>query len=111
MPRLVRLYIQSVAIGFGLSAGFVAALMWSNVASVGALIAGAGSMGWVAIAMLVVFFCILFSGVQFAIRIMMMAEPSKGPRGGLRQHLKPVPVPVRVPVRVAAKVQKRNLHR
>ena len=92
MPRLVRLYIQSVAIGFGLSAGFVAALMWSNVASVGALIAGAGSMGWVAIAMLVVFFCILFSGVQFAIRIMLMAEDD-GPKGGLRQRIRHVLAP------------------
>ncbi|WP_112309646.1 hypothetical protein [Pseudogemmobacter bohemicus] len=94
MPRLVRLYIQSVAIGFGLSAGFVAALLWSDVAAVGTLVSGAGAMGWVAVAMLVVFFGILFSGVQFGIRIMMMAENDTPPRGGLRQQMMPVPVRV-----------------
>ncbi len=99
MPRLVRLYIQSVAIGFGMSAGFVAALLGLNVASVGGLIIGAGAMGWVAVAMLVVFFGILFSGVQFGIRIMLMAEKDDTPRGGLRQHM--VPVPVRAEAKIA----------
>ncbi|NPD15313.1 hypothetical protein HOY34_08890 [Xinfangfangia sp. D13-10-4-6] len=103
MPKLVKLYIQSVAIGFALSAGFVALLLMSNVASVGGLIIGAGAMGAVAVAMLVVFFGILFSGVQFAIRIMMMAEDQGGPRGGLRQQL--------VPIRVHAESRKRQTRR
>lgn len=100
MPRLVRLYIWSVAIGFAMSAGFTALLLWLNVAGIGGLILGS-KVGWIAAAMLFVFFGILFSGVQFAIRIMMMAESGDGPRGGLRQHL----VPQRV--RAGAAVRRR----
>ncbi|MBJ2150784.1 hypothetical protein [Paracoccus sp. IB05] len=105
MPKLVRLYIQSVAIGFGLSAGFVAAMLWTNVAAVGALIGGAGAMGWVAVAMLVMFFGVLFSGVQFAIRVMMLAEQDDTPRGGLRQQM----IPIRIEAR--AEQQKRQPRR
>jgi hypothetical protein len=37
---------------------------------------------------------VFFGGVQFAIAVMRMAEDDHTPRGGLRQHL--VPIPVRV---------------
>ena len=30
MPELIKLYIRSVAIGFGIAAGFVALLLWTN---------------------------------------------------------------------------------
>ena len=33
MPKLIRLYITQVAIGFGIAAAFVALLLWFNVAN------------------------------------------------------------------------------
>lgn len=96
MPALVRLYIQSVALGFAVSAGFTAGLLWLDVAGIGHLILGS-DIGWIAVAMLVVFNGIVFSAVQFAFRVMAMAEPDDGPRGG-RGAREPVPVPVPVTV-------------
>ncbi|WP_137110609.1 hypothetical protein [Rhodobacter sp. SY28-1] len=96
MPKLVRLYIQSVAIGFGLAGAFTAGLMWLDVAGIGHLVLGS-DIGWVAAAMLVVFNGIVFSAVQFAFRIMGMAEADSPPPGG-RGARELVLVPVRVPV-------------
>lgn len=100
MPKLIRLYIQSIAIGFALAAAFAGLLVWQDVMGVGRLILGSSS-GYIALAMLIVFNGIVFSGVQFALRIMMLAEPDEGPKGGLRQHV--LPAPVRAPVAVPAK--------
>lgn len=97
MPKLVRLYIQSVALGFAISAAFTAGLMWLDVAGIGHLVMGS-SIGWVAALMLVVFNGIVFSAVQFAFRIMSMAEKDEGPRGG-RGVREPVLVPVTVPAK------------
>lgn len=96
MPKLVRLYIQCVAIGFAISAAFTVALIGWDVAGLGHLV-WASDIGWVAVAMLVVFNGIVFSAVQFAIRVMALAEDddTPGPGRGLRE---PVLVPVRVPV-------------
>lgn len=96
MPKLVRLYIQSVALGFVLSAAFTGALMWLDIAGIGHLVMGS-DIGWVAAAMLVVFNGIVFSAVQFAVRVMGMAETDDGPQGG-RGVREPVLVPVPVPV-------------
>ncbi len=90
MPKLVRLYIQSVVIGFAVSAGFAALLIWLDVMGVGHLIL-ASSVGWIAALMLFVFNGIIFAAVQFGLRVMLMAEPDDGPKGGLRQHLPLVP--------------------
>jgi len=81
MPKLVRLYVQSVALGFVISAGFTAGLIWVDVAGIGHLILGS-DIGWIAVAMLVVFNGIVFSAVQFAFRVMAMAEVDEGPKGG-----------------------------
>ena len=97
MPKLVRLYIQSVALGFAVSAGFTAGLLWLDVAGIGHLIL-ASDIGWIAVAMLVVFNGIVFSAVQFAFRVMGMAESDDGPQGG-RGVREPVLVPVSVAVR------------
>lgn len=97
MPKLVRLYIESVALGFVLSAAFTAGLMWLDVGGIGHLVLGS-DIGWVAAAMLVVFNGIVFAAVQFAFRVMGMAERDEGPRGG-RGAREPVLVPVPVPVR------------
>ena len=54
MPKLVRLYITNVAIGFALSLVFVAGLLWLNVADLQRLVFGS-SMGWLAGVMIVMF--------------------------------------------------------
>ncbi len=91
MPKLIRLYMTNVAIGFGLAAVFVALLVWQDVAGLGRLILGS-EMGLVAGAMMVMFNGVVFAGVQFAIAVMRMAEDDTPPRGGLRQHLTPIRV-------------------
>ena len=95
MPKLVRLYIQSVALGFLISAGFTAGLLRFDVVGIGHLVLGS-DIGWVAALMLVVFNGIVFSAVQFAFRIMGMAEDDEGPRGG---HGARELIPARVSVR------------
>lgn len=104
MPKLVRLYIQSVALGFAISAAFTAGLLWLDVAGIGHLVLGS-DIGWVAALMLVVFNGIVFSAVQFSFRVMGMAEDGEGPRGG-RGVREPVLVPVQVPA--TAPVQSRR---
>ena len=89
MPKLIRLYITQVAIGFALSAIFVALLLWLNVANLGHLI-GSSDMGWLAVVMLFVFNGIVFSGVQFAIAIMRMADDEKPRKPGKRMPEKQV---------------------
>lgn len=96
MPKLVRLYITHVLIGFALSAAFVAALLFMNVANLWHLIS-TSDMGWIAVIMLFMFNGIVFSGVQFAFVIMRMGEEDKTPKGGKR-----VPVATDIPVRVEA---------
>lgn len=92
MPKLVRLYITQVAIGFGLSGIFLALLVWLDVAGLGRLILGS-DMGLVAALMIFMFQGVVFAGVQFAIAVMRMAERDETPpRGGLRAPLTPVPV-------------------
>lgn len=98
MPKLVRLYMHSVAVGFAVSAAFTGGLLWLDVAGLGHLVLGS-DIGWVAATLLVVFNGIVFSAVQFAFRIMGMAEPGEGPRGG-RGAREPVLVQVPVPVPV-----------
>lgn len=98
MPKLIALYIRSVAIGFGLSVAFLGLLLWQDIAGLRHLIFGS-EMGWVAAIMVIVFHGIVFAGVQFAIAVMKLAEKDGGPKGG-----KPVPVATDKPalVRVAA---------
>jgi hypothetical protein len=100
MPKLIALYIRSVAIGFGLSAAFLALMLWQDVAGLRHLIFGS-DMGLVAAAMVFMFQGIVFAGVQFAIAVMSMADKDQTPGGGLRQAITPMMdsrIPVRVPV-------------
>jgi len=97
LPKLVRLYIRQVAIGFGLSAVFVGLLLGLNVANLRSLII-ATQGGAIAAFMLFFFNGLVFAGVQFAISIMRMAEPDrKTPRGGRKS-----PVATQQPIRVKA---------
>ncbi len=95
MPALVRLYIRNVITGFGLSAAFVGALLWLNVANLWHLIS-TSPQGWIAALMLFVFNGIVFAGVQFAIVIMRMEDRGDGGRG------RKVPLATNIPVRAEA---------
>ena len=108
MPKLIRLYIQSIAIGFALAAVFVALLVWSDVGGLRSLVLGSG-MGWVAALMLTVSNGIIFAGAQFGIRVMMMAEQDDTPRGG-RRGRGPLPGDA-IPVRVEARASRPHLPR
>lgn len=99
MPQLVRMYIKHTIIGFILSAVFVSMLLWFNVANLWHLVSGS-SAGILAGFMMFMFNGIVFSGVQFGIAIMRMAEDEDGGSGGRRQaepvvNYAAVPVPVR----------------
>ncbi len=97
MPRLVSLYIRQVLIGFGLSAVFVAALLYGNVANLGHLVLQTEA-GLLAGGLLWLFNGIVFAGVQFGISIMRLAEDDT-PGGGTRQ---PEPIRAEAPVTVEA---------
>lgn len=105
MPRLVRLYITQVLIGFGISAVFVAGLLATNTMNLWHLVSHssdgilAGFILWFANG-------IVFAGVQFAIRIMRMAgEDDTGPRGGKRERIR---VDMSKPVRVKVEAERRD---
>ncbi len=95
MPKLVRLYIVNVAIGFALAFAFVSAIVWLDVGGLRHLVTGT-EMGWLAFLMMVVFNGIVFAGVQFAYAVMSLAEPEGGPKGGKKQGIVTELVPVRV---------------
>ncbi|WP_430464738.1 hypothetical protein [Tabrizicola sp.] len=97
MPKLIALYIRSVAIGFGLSAAFLALILWQDVAGLRHLIFGS-DMGLVAAAMVFVFQGIVFASVQFGIAVMSLADKDEPPRGGLRDLIAPQ-IDSRIPVR------------
>lgn len=92
MPRLVRLYIVNVAIGFAIAAGFIGALLALDVAGLRHLVLETQG-GWLAGGLIFLGSGTLFAGVQFAWAVMAMAERDDRPRGGRRQPV-PVPVPV-----------------
>lgn len=90
MPKLVRLYIVSGVIGFGVAAVFVSLLLAFDVAGLRHLIL-ASDAGALALAMLVFVHGIVFAGVPFGIAVMRLAQPAhRGPRGPLRAIRVPV---------------------
>lgn len=95
MPKLIKMYIRHTVIGFVIAAIFVALLIWLNVANLRHLVTHAEG-GYLALVMLVIFNGIVFSGVQFGIAVMGMAEPeNKGSGDGGT----PLPVPDAIAVR------------
>jgi len=96
MPKLIKLYIRHVAIGFAIAAAFVAMLLWFNVMNLWHLIS-TSDVGLMAVVVLWFAHGIVFAGVQFGLAVMALAEPGDGGSGGKRQRvaLKPAPVPVR----------------
>ncbi len=102
LPKLVKLYIRQVGIGFALSAVFVGLLVGFNVANLRGLMLSTEG-GFIAGFLLFFFNGLVFAGVQFAITIMRMADKDDhGPKGGHRQRIdygQPAhgqPIPVRV---------------
>ena len=103
MPELVRVYIRNIIMGAVLSVAFITLLLVFNVANLRHLIL-TSDIGYIAIALLFVFNTVVFSGVQFGITIMRMAEDETPPGGGKRDaipagldttvNMVAVPVPV-----------------
>lgn len=73
LPRLVRLYIRQVFVGFALAAVFAGLLIGFNVANLRNLILTT-SGGGIAAFILFFFNGLVFAGVQFGLTIMRMAE-------------------------------------
>ncbi len=98
MPDLIRLYITQAAIGFAIAAVMVAGLLWLNVANLWTLVSNS-DVGVLAVFLLWLFNGIVFGSVQFAIRIMWMAEDEDDDdddQGGhFARELQPVAVPLR----------------
>jgi hypothetical protein len=102
MPKLVRLYIVSIVTGIGLAVAFTLMLLWGNVGNLRHLVLAVPG-GWIAGAMLVAANAVVFSGVQFAIAVMSLAEgDGRGPGRGL---LARVPVVVRSARRVTGRAR------
>ena len=73
MPKLIKLYIQQVLIGFGLSAVFTAILVYFDIGNLQRLLLGS-SDGLLGLFLIFFFNGLVFAGVQFAIRIMRMGQ-------------------------------------
>ncbi|MCA0919603.1 hypothetical protein [Pseudooceanicola nanhaiensis] len=85
MPKLIRLYITHVLIGFGVAALFVAVLIGFNVANLRHLVSSTNG-GLLAVFLLWFSNGIVFAGVQFAIAVMRLREDD-GPSGGKHQPM------------------------
>ncbi len=81
MPKLVKLYIRNVIIGFAVAAAFVAMLLWFNVMNIWHLVTHSDA-GVLAVFLLWFMHGIVFAGVQFAWAVMAMAEKPDSGRGG-----------------------------
>lgn len=109
MPKLVKLYIKNVIIGFCIAAGFVAMLLWFNVMNLWGLISQSND-GVLAVFLLWFMNGIVFAGVQFAWVIMAMAKKNEGPRGGtpVAHHFEPAPVRAEAPSGQKRQLSKRR---
>jgi len=88
------MYIRHVLIGFALAIGFVALLLWQDIAGLRHLIFETKE-GWLGGVLLVMANGIVFSGVQFGIAVMNMAEDTNEPPRPRPNALLPTRVPAR----------------
>ena len=105
MPKLIKLYIVNVIIGFAIAGVFVGLLLWFNIANLWHLIS-TSDKGWIAVLVLWASNGVIFAGVQFGIAVMRMKDDDDDePRGGTKapslEHLQEL-----VPVRVKAHKQR-----
>lgn len=99
MPKLIRLYIQQVLIGFGLSALFTVILIYFNIGNLQRLVFGSGD-GLLGLFLIFFFNGLVFAGVQFAIRIMGMGQEDDDDDDDQRgMPIRGDLVPVRISVR------------
>lgn len=103
MPRLVRLYIINVLIGFALATLFTGLLVWLDVGHLRHLVLETPK-GWLAGGMLVFFNGIVFAGVQFGIVIMTMPFDGQPPRG--KRH--PIRAAILAPLAIRAASNRRG---
>ncbi|MBR0679298.1 hypothetical protein GXW74_02270 [Roseomonas eburnea] len=96
IPPAVRFMIMHGLVGFGLSAAFVAAVLWADPGGVGSLILRVG--GAPVVAMLWFFTGLTFGSVQIGTAVMLQ-DGNDRPGGGRRLRLPAAPVPVRVEAR------------
>lgn len=76
MPKLVRLYVDSVLVGLLLAIAFVVMLVLLDVAQIGRLVLTAED-GLLAAGIMVLFFGGLFASVQFALRVVGIGSRGK----------------------------------
>jgi len=107
MPRLIRLYIINVIIGFGIAAAFVAMLLYFNIANLWHLVS-TSDVGLLAVIILWWSHGIVFAGVQFAIVVMGMKEDDDNGGGGKRQPELRLPMMKHDPVMIPVPVDKKN---
>ncbi len=99
MPKLISLYIRHTIIGFVIAAVFVALLLWFDVVGLRHLVTHTEG-GYLAVFLLVMFNGIVFSGVQFGIAVMNLAEPEDKDSDGGRRAPEPVLDHSAIPVKV-----------
>jgi len=108
MPKLIRLYIVNVAIGFAIAAAFVGMLLYFNIANLWHLVTHSDK-GLLAVIILWFANGIVFAGVQFAIAVMRMKDDDDDePRGGNRAPVVRVDMSRPVPVSASAKAPRRR---
>ena len=88
MPKLIRLYIKNVAIGFGLAGVFVGMLLWFDIANLWHLIS-TSDKGWIALIVLWISNGVIVAGVQFGLAGMRMKDDDDDddPHGGLPERV------------------------
>lgn len=94
MPKLVKLYVRNVIVGFAIAAAFVAMLLWFNVMNIWHLVTHS-DVGLLAVFLLWFMHGIVFAGVQFAWAVMAMAEKKDTGSGGtpVVRTLRPALIP------------------
>jgi len=98
MPELVKMYIRHTLIGFALSVVFVTLLFYFNIANLWHLVTH-DPAGWLAAVLLVIFNGIVFSGVQFGIAIIRLADDDDSSDNAGPRPLNPLPQTAAILVR------------
>jgi hypothetical protein len=98
LPTLVRFVVRHAAIGFGIAAVFVGALLLADPGGAGSLLLTAADHWWPAVA-LWFFIGLTFGAVQIGAATMLLAEAGQRPSRGIRAPASLEPVPVRIRAR------------
>ncbi|WP_319824343.1 hypothetical protein [Thalassovita sp.] len=109
MPKLVRLYITNVLIGFAIAAAFVGMLLYFNLGNLWHLVTHSDA-GVLAVVILWFANGIVFAGVQFAIAVMRLKDDGDGKGGGRRDPVR-VDMSRMIPVRAAAQAKRTTTRR